>query len=302
VDLNKVDLNKLRGFLAVSELGGISRAARSLALTPSAVSQSLAVLEASLGVRLFDRAGRKLVPTAEGRALATRFRRVHEELRAALAHVANEAGEVRGIVRLGLYVGAPRALVARAAAAFASRYPRAELRVRYGERADLRRALAANRLDFALALRAGREAAARIRASVLFRQELVLVQRERPPRGGVDPDRLVGAPMVDYYPSSPLVARWLAHHFPRRRIEPDVRVWAASADLALELALAGAGAAVVPRALAEPLVREGRLFVLRGPRGPLVDAIWLEEPAGAWRGPVLAAFRRTLVDELGARA
>jgi DNA-binding transcriptional LysR family regulator len=301
VDLNKVDLNKLRGFLAVSELGGISRAAKSLALTPSAVSQSLAALEASLGVRLFDRVGRRLVPTQEGRALATRFRRVHEELRAALEAVANETREVRGVVRLGLFLGVSRAQIARVAAAFSARHPSAQLRLSYGSRAELRRALVANRLDFALALRSARESAPRIRASVLFRQELVLAQRERPPRGGVDPDWLASVPIVDYYPSSPLIARWLAHHFPRRRVEPDVRIWAASTDLALELVLAGAGAAVVPHALAAPLAREGRLHLLRGARAELSDSVWLEELAGAWRGPLLAAFRATLLEELGAR-
>lgn len=302
MELNKVDLNKLRGFLAVSELGGISRAARSLSLTPSAVSQSLTALEASLGVRLFDRVGRRLVPTREGRALATRFRRVHEELRDALALVANQTREVRGTVRLGLFLGVSRAQVARVATAFVARHPAASLRIRYGSRAELRRALLANRLDFALALRTGRDSAPRIRSSVLFRQELVLAQRDRGPRGGVRPEWLAGVPIVDYYPSSPLIARWLAHHFPRRRVDVDVRIWAASTELALELVQAGAGAAVVPHALAAPLAREGRVHVLRGARPELSDSVWLEEPDGAWRGPALAAFRETLVAELGSRA
>ena len=298
MDLNKVDLNKLRGFLAVTELGGISRAARSLALTPSAVSQSVAALEGSLGVRLFQRVGRGLVPTPEGRALATRFRRVHEEQHAALAHVANEPREVRGVVRLGLFLGASRAQIAKVAAAFTGEHAGAQLRIQYGSRAELRRALLANRLDFALALRSGRESAPRIRSSVLFRQELVLAQRDRAPRGGLDPERLARLPIVDYYPSSPLITRWLAHHFPRRKVAVDVRIWAASADLALELVLAGAGAAVVPLALAAPLARAGRLHVLRGAREELSDAVWLEELAGAWRSPLLEAFRATLVAEL----
>jgi DNA-binding transcriptional LysR family regulator len=301
VDLNKVDLNKLRGFLAVAELGGISRAARSLALTPSAVSQSLSALEGSLGVRLFDRVGRALVATREGRALATRFRRVHEELRAALADVANEPRHVRGVVRLGVFLGAPRVPIARVASAFAARHREAQVRIQYGSRAELRRLLLGNRLDFALALRAAREPAPRIRASVLFRQELVLAQRERPPRGRATPEWLATLPIVDYYPSAPLIERWLAHHFPRRKLAADVRVWAASADLALELVLAGAGAAVLPDALVEPFAREGRLHVVRGARAELGDSVWLEELAGAWRGPALAAFRETLVAELGAK-
>ena len=299
MNLDKVDLNKLRTFAAVAERGGVSRAARQLALTRSAVSQSLAGLEASLGVRLFDRVGRRLVLTQEGRTLARRFDRVHEELREALSSVVNEERAVNGVVRLGLFLGASRAQVARVVAAFAARHPRAQVKLSYGSQAELRELLIDNRLDFALSLRPTRLAVPRIRASVLFRQALVLVSNERPPRGGADATWLSGRAFVDYYPASPLIRRWLDHHFPRKRIAADVRVWAATTDMALELAQAGTGAAVVPRALAEPLVRAGVLHEVRGARTELDDAVWLEESAGAWRSATLEAFRAMLVSELG---
>jgi DNA-binding transcriptional LysR family regulator len=300
VNLDSIDLNKLRTFAEVARAGGVSGAARQLSLTRSAISQSLATLEASLGVRLFDRVGRRLVPTQEGRTLARHFARVHEELRDALAEVTNVERAVRGVVRLGLFPGASRALVARAVASFSARNAGARVKLGFGSHAELRAALLGNRLDFALSLQRARDAPTRIRSTILMRQTLVLVSSERPPRGrAVDPAFLEGRPIIDYYPASPLIRRWLAHHFPRRRIAADIRVWAASTDLALELALLGAGAAVVPRSLAEPLVREGRLYEIRGPRAELDDTVWLEESAGAWRSATLEAFRATLVAELG---
>jgi DNA-binding transcriptional LysR family regulator len=299
VNLDKIDLNKLRTFAAVAERGGVSLAARQLALTRSAVSQSLAALEASLGVRLFDRIGRRLVLTQEGRRLARLFGRVHEELREALAEIVNEERAVRGVVRLGLFLGASRAQVARVVAAFTAQHPHAQVKLSFGSHAELRALLGENRLDFALSLRPGRLAAPRIRSSILFRQTLVLVSRERPPRGRVAAGWLSGRAIVDYFPASPLIRRWLAHHYPRRRIAAEVRVWAATTDMALELAQVGAGAAVVPRSLAEPLLRAGRLYEIRGERADLTDAVWLEESAGAWRNASLEAFRATLVAELG---
>jgi len=206
---------------------------------------------------------------------------------------------VHGVVRLGLFLGASRAQVARVVAAFAARHPRAQVKLSYGSQAELRELLTGNRLDFALSLRPGRLARPRIRASVIFRQALVLVSNERPPRGGVDAAWLAGRAFVDYYPGNPLIRRWLDHHFPRKRIPADVRVWAATTDMALELAQAGCGAAVIPRALAEPLVRAGVLHEIRGARMELDDAVWLEEPAGAWRSATLEAFRATLISELG---
>lgn len=298
MNLNNVDLNKLRSFLAVAERGGVSAAAGALSLTRSAVSQSVAGLESSLGVRLFDRVGRRLVLTAEGSTLARRFARVDAELASALEWVANPGHEVRGLVRLGLFVGASRARLAGFLARFTAAHPRVRVKLLYGAHAELRGQLGANRLDFALALVPSDEAEPRLRSTLLFRQELVLVTRRPLARGVVSAELLHGVPFVDYYQSSPLVRRWLRHHFPRQRLEPDVRVFAASTDLALELVLAGAGAAVLPRELAEPLLRAKRLHLARSGRPELRDAVWLEEPAGAWRSATLQAFRAALLADL----
>ncbi|HXX47577.1 MAG TPA: LysR family transcriptional regulator [Myxococcota bacterium] len=298
MNLNNVDLNKLRSFLAVAERGGVSAAAGALALTRSAVSQSVASLESSLGVRLFDRVGRRLVLTAEGSTLARRFARVNAELASALEWVANPSGEVRGLVRLGLFVGASRSRLAGFLARFTAGHPRVRVKLLYGPHAELREQLAQNRLDFALALVPSDEAEPRLRSSLLFRQELVLVSRQPLARGRVSAEALAGTSFVDYYQSSPLVRRWLRHHFPRQRLEPSVRVFAASTDLALELVLAGAGAAVLPRELAQPMLRAKRLFAARTGRPELRDAVWLEEPAGAWRSETLRAFRAALLADL----
>ena len=298
MNLNTVDLNKLRTFLAVAERGGISPAASALALTRSAVSQSVSGLEGSLGVQLFDRVGRKLVLTREGRTLARRFGRMHAELASAIELVVNAEREVRGQVRLGLFLGASRARLAGFLARFAASHPKVQVKLLYETHAELRELLASNKLDFALALVPSHSPLARVRSTLLFRQELVLVASQPFPRGRALVESLRERAYVDYYQADPLIRRWLKHHFPRQRIAPDVRVFAASTDMALELALAGAGAAVVPKQLAEPLLSEERLHTARTGKAELRDAVWLEEPAGAWRNETLRAFRASLLADL----
>jgi hypothetical protein len=61
--LHNLDLNKLHVFGAVVEQGGVGSAAAHLGRTPSAVSQSVSALEGGLGVKLFDRVGKRLVLT-----------------------------------------------------------------------------------------------------------------------------------------------------------------------------------------------------------------------------------------------
>src|SRR6266508_1258540 len=61
-----MDLRRLRTFVAVAELGTVSKAALRLRITQPALSRQISDLEAELGLRLFDRVGRRLVLTAEG--------------------------------------------------------------------------------------------------------------------------------------------------------------------------------------------------------------------------------------------
>jgi LysR family transcriptional regulator, glycine cleavage system transcriptional activator len=82
-------MQALRAFEAAARNGSLTRAAESLNLTHGAISHQIKALEASVGVRLIERAGRGIRVTEEGERLATR-------LRAALAEIADamrEAGE-----------------------------------------------------------------------------------------------------------------------------------------------------------------------------------------------------------------
>ena len=67
--LDGVTLDQLRTFIAAAEQGSFSAAGRKLRRAQSVVSQTLANLEAQLGVQLFDRRNRFPALTTEGQAL-----------------------------------------------------------------------------------------------------------------------------------------------------------------------------------------------------------------------------------------
>lgn len=73
------DLDNLRVFLAAIDHGSFSAAARALGRVPSAVSMTIAHLEAELDLPLFDRAGREPVPTPQALALVPQARRLAEQ-------------------------------------------------------------------------------------------------------------------------------------------------------------------------------------------------------------------------------
>lgn len=64
-----MDLRQLETFCKVAELGSFSRAAEAVYLTQPTVSGHIASLERNLGIKLFDRLGRKAALTNAGRSL-----------------------------------------------------------------------------------------------------------------------------------------------------------------------------------------------------------------------------------------
>ncbi|MDG4718656.1 MULTISPECIES: LysR substrate-binding domain-containing protein [Thalassospira] len=92
-------LNALRAFEAAARLGSFARAADELAVTPGAISQQVANLEASLGMVLFDRNGPKLSLREAGRAYLPSLRRALDEIEAAtLDLVTHGVGERRLVI------------------------------------------------------------------------------------------------------------------------------------------------------------------------------------------------------------
>lgn len=77
----RVKLRDLQVFSSVLRFGSMAKAAAQLGLTQPAVSQSVADLEAALGVRLLDRGPRGVTPTAYGDALQRRANEAFDALR-----------------------------------------------------------------------------------------------------------------------------------------------------------------------------------------------------------------------------
>lgn len=99
--IEKINLNHLRIFLVVYRTRSMTLAAKELHLTQSGVSQQIKGLEDSLNIVLFDRLGRKIIPTAQAEILYAECSRKLDELDTTLARVASQGNELTGVVRVG---------------------------------------------------------------------------------------------------------------------------------------------------------------------------------------------------------
>src|SRR6187402_3664186 len=87
-----IELRLWRQFLAVAEELHFGRAARGLNMTQPPLTQAIAQLEASLGLRLFDRTKRSVQLTAAGAALLPEARELLARALSLPAHARAAAG------------------------------------------------------------------------------------------------------------------------------------------------------------------------------------------------------------------
>src|SRR5262249_45070128 len=97
----RLRLRDLRVFETVVQSGSLAKAAAQLRVTQPAVSQVIAELEHTIGVKLFDRGRRGVEPTVYAHALLSRSRAAFDELKQGLRDIEFLADAETGELRIG---------------------------------------------------------------------------------------------------------------------------------------------------------------------------------------------------------
>ena len=144
----KIDIESMRTFVAVTEFGGISRAAEQLDLTPSAVSWKIKRLEERVGKPLLIRDGHDLRPTHEGRIVledAPEAIQAHDRMVSRLAYP-----EFTGLIKVGSNeeVGADR--IAAILGRFQQTFPGSKVQFEVNQSRLLRPLIERGRIDVAV--------------------------------------------------------------------------------------------------------------------------------------------------------
>jgi DNA-binding transcriptional LysR family regulator len=145
-----LDVGRLRVLREVGLRGTIAGAARSLGLTPSAVSQQVSVLEREAGTPLIDRSPRGVVLTGAGRLLAARAGEILDVLGSARADLDRIGGSVAGPVAVAAVASAAATFVSAAATALRTSHPDIAVRVTAAEPALALRLLVAGDVELAV--------------------------------------------------------------------------------------------------------------------------------------------------------
>lgn len=140
---------KLEIFRMAATLNHFSDAAAALGMTQPNVTSQIARLEEELGVRLFERDGRRVRLTAAGRALLEESETLLEDAAAVLRKVRNAAGSIQEY-RIGATMTAGGYLLPEAVAAYMRSFPREKLELFIANTDEIAGLLKVRRLDLGL--------------------------------------------------------------------------------------------------------------------------------------------------------
>lgn len=273
-------LNALRTFEVAARHLNFRLAADELAVTQAAVAQQVRGLEASLGIRLFERLPRGLALTSAGRAYA-------ESIGRALELIVQATQALRPDL-LQLTVSVPPSFASRwlipRLARFTEAHPHIDLRVLATEQLSR---FHTDGVD--VAVRYGRPPFGQgLNVERLLEQRIVvvgnpaLIERLGCPREAADLQHF-----LLLHDAHNLWPRYMEHAFGRSQHGGSKNLRFNSTSLAIEAALAGQGLALVSRAFVADDLRAGRLVAVLDHELPMDKAFYLVWPRrGVSDGPL----------------
>jgi len=122
-------LRDLHVFFTVAQCGSMGRAALELGVAQPTVSEAIADLEHTFGVRLFDRSSQGVEPTNYGAALLKRSIAVFDELKQSSSDIDYLADPTTGTLRIGSVESITATILTLIIQSFSERFPRVVLHV-----------------------------------------------------------------------------------------------------------------------------------------------------------------------------
>ncbi len=278
----RMTLERLTGIVAFARAassGSFTAAARSLSVSPSAVSRTIGRLERQLGVRLFSRTTRSLTLTAEGQALHDRALQLLQAAEEVVQSAAAARLEPAGVLKVAASMPIGVRLLAPALPEFHRRHPKVRVDLRLGDRFVN---LVEEGID--VAVRIGHLADSGLVSRGLARTRIgAFASPAYLARRGVPahPEDLRDHDCVSFrYQASGQVMAW-SFRVGRRIVEfrPDASMVVDASDAIAEVLAAGGGIGLLGSFIAEPYVERGLLRPVLGRfaiDGAPITAVWPE--------------------------
>jgi DNA-binding transcriptional LysR family regulator len=290
-----MELHQLRYLRAVVRTGSVTAAAEAEHVAQPSVSKQMRQLERELGVPLFHRVGRRVVPTGAAIELAECAGRVLDDLVATTAAVASAASQITGSLRIAATETVTNHLLPAALSGLRGMHPAAHIRVEMLGTDDVVARVLADEVDFGIVVLP--LADSRLEVQSLLVEEVLIAM---PPghawagRGAVAMEEVLRYEgLLLSMPGHGLRSQ-LDEAAQRSGIELTAGIELRSQQALLAMVAAGGGVALAPR-----MSVSGREDVVALPLVPSLrrEVGWVKR-----RGRHVPAIGRLLLEAIGDRA
>lgn len=244
-----INLRHIEVFYAVMRAGSMTEAARVLNVTQPAVSVALKQLESRLKMKLFDRAGGRLQPTPEARALLPDVAEIFGRLGAVERLSQDLAGGARGIFSVAATPPLCDGFVAKAVATFVAKRPGVRVNVQSIASAIVLDRVINREIDLGVVYEPVVSSA--VQVDELARAAIGCIMPARHPlakRATIRVGDLAPYPVITYLPQA-LLRPYIDRALSDRKPALDIAVQTGASATAIMLAVHGAGIALVETAL-----------------------------------------------------
>lgn len=254
-----LDSRQLLAFATLARRGSFTQTAKEVFLTQSAVSHTIKGLERELGVRLFDRVGKKAHLTQAGEQLLKHAERILREMEDARAEMEDSQNWGHGRLRIGASITACQYLLPTVLREFKQSFPTCTLRIEPGDGPKMIELLRNNQIDLAVMLRP--EGRQEMQFKRLFQDELQLLvspMHDWAKAGKVKRTDLPEQTFVLYNKGS-YTFRLVEEYFQRERIVLQNFIELGSMEAIKELVKIGLGVGIFAPWIAQKELAEGSL-------------------------------------------
>jgi DNA-binding transcriptional LysR family regulator len=261
----------------------MTTAAQELHLTQSGVSQHIRSLEDVLGIKLFDRIRRRLIPTSDASMLFKKCTESLYSIEQTLSAIKGSEVQLSGTVNIGMPTEFGNNVVLPLLSKFCHLHPKIRLTLKYGFASQMCVDLMHGNLDFAFVDGFGLDK--RITTKKVYDEVLLLcgTQELLNRFGKVKENKkyFESLEYVDYQAGEPVLRMWFDHHLGSRSLNINIRATVMNVQGVARMILNSLAAGILPGHLATKLESEGHeLRLFKGCGKPLKNTIsiaYLEE-------------------------
>lgn len=294
-----MDVKHYQSFLAVARLLSFGEAARELNYSQSTISEQIQSLEDYLGARLFERLGKRVFLTEQGRRLLP-FAEQMVDRTAEIKGLFSDKGCIAGTLNIGAAETLCISWLPPVLKEYRLRHPDVQINIKVGNCVDFPHWLQHNLIDVAFSLN-DETRQRHLRQIELFRGETVFIaspDHSLAAAFALAPPDLAGQTLLlpEGYCGYPTDLKNLLE---KERIKTNTIMEFGSLEAIRQCVKNGLGISLLPKIVVEEELKRGELasFAWRGQAIPIEARMILHR--GKWLSPPLAALEELILTHTG---